>query len=617
MTKSTRSEIDARIAGRTITKRFAATVRAYGMRPALRWQEAAVSSGGAPGSTGWRELSWAQYGDQACRVAAGLQAIGVTRGERAVLMMKNRPEFHIADMGCLLAGLTPVSIYNSSSTEQIEYLVGHAHATVAFVEGGEYLERFLEARPKMPSLKRIIVIGEGAIPPGEPHFDALLGFAPIDLTAASEIAEPSDIVTMIYTSGTTGNPKAVVLDHANVCWTVESLWESLTVRPVSQRLLSYLPMAHVAERMNSHYLAATYGLTVSTCPDAAQLLPYLQAVRPQLFFAVPRVWEKMHAGLQAILAIDPDAKKKFEEQMVVGRKVAEVHAAGEKLTPAQQVEWDAIETEAFGPVRELIGLRECQSAISGAAPIPVEVLQFFLWIGLPISEIYGLSETCGPLTWEPFAVKPGTVGTAIPGSEVRLADDGEVLFRGGNVFRGYYGDPDRTAEALDSDGWLHTGDIGVLDEDGYLKIVDRKKELIVTAGGKNVSPANLESALKVQPLIGQACVVGDGKPYIAALIVLDPDAATAWSKAEGIEVDTLADVAADQRLVAKIQASVDTANDRFSSAEQIKRFCILTEEWLPDSEELTPTMKLKRRGVKEKYAKQIEALYSEGKRRAT
>ena len=247
--------------------------------------------------------------------------------------------------------------------------------------------------------------------------------------------------------------------------------------------------------------------------------------------------------------------------------------------------------------------------MTAAAPIPVEVLQFFRSAGVPLSELYGLSESTGPMAWDPVRVKPGTVGRAIPGMELRLADDGEVLGRGGNIFRGYLDDPERTAEALDADGWLHTGDIGQLDDEGYLRIVDRKKELIITAGGKNVSPANLEAALKAQPLIGQACVLGEAQPYLAALLVLDPDVVPAWAASHGASGSTLAELAVDPIVRAEIDREVEVANERFSHAESIRKFTVLTTEWLPDSEELTPTMKLKRRGIAAKYADEIAALF--------
>jgi long-chain acyl-CoA synthetase len=293
----------------------------------------------------------------------------------------------------------------------------------------------------------------------------------------------------------------------------------------------------------------------------------------------------------------------------VGRQVAEHDARGEELPPELQAAFAKADAQVLSPLRAVLGLDALVAAVTGAAPIPIDILQFFRSLRVPLSEIYGLSESSGPMTWAPFTVKPGTVGPAIPGCEVTLADDGEVICRGGNVYRGYLNDPEKTAEALDDDGWLHSGDIGTFDAEGYLTIVDRKKELIITAGGKNISPANLEAALKSFPIIGQACVIGDNRPFISSLIVLDSEVAPAWAKQHGIEVDTLDELAAHPEVRAEVERNVAEANQRFSQVEQIKKFALLGREWQPDSDELTPTMKLKRRGVHQKYADEIEALY--------
>jgi long-chain acyl-CoA synthetase len=368
-------------------------------------------------------------------------------------------------------------------------------------------------------------------------------------------------------------------------------------------------MAHIAERMTSHYIGIDSGYEVTTCPDPSQVVPYLAAVRPHMVFAVPRVWEKAHAALQAAIQADPAKAEQFAQALEVGWQVSEHQARREDLPEALAGAWEQVKPQ-FDAVLGMIGMDNIRVAVTGAAPIPYEILKFFRALGLPLSEVYGLSETSGPLTWTPFRVKVGTVGPPLPGVEVRLADDGEVIGRGGNIFRGYLNAPEKTAEVFDDDGWFHTGDIGVLDDDQYLRIVDRKKELIITAGGKNVSPANLEAALKAGALVGQACVIGDNKPFISALIVLDAETAPAWAKAHGIEAATLAELSEHPDVRAEVEREVREANARFSQAERIKRYTILHEEWLPDSEELTPTMKLKRRGVHTKYAEEIDALYA-------
>jgi long-chain acyl-CoA synthetase len=417
------------------------------------------------------------------------------------------------------------------------------------------------------------------------------------------------LATVIYTSGTTGPPKGVMLSHRNVVWTAEGYLRLLEVEPAGFRGVSYLPMAHIAERMSTHYLAALGGYEVTTCPDPGQIATYAREVHPQILFGVPRVWEKIHAGVTAALAADADKQRSFEEAVEAAAPIVERRTAG-TATEEDEATWAFLDDVAFRPVRELIGLDQLEFALTGAAPIPPDLITWYRAIGVPLSEIYGMSESTGPITWEPYTVKVGTVGVAFPGVDVFLAGDGEVCCRGGNVFLGYLDDPEKTAEALDADGTLHTGDIGELDDEGYLRIVDRKKELIITAGGKNISPANLETALKAVPLIGQVCAIGDKRPFVSALVVLDPDVAAAWAKEHGIEAGSLVELASHPDVVAEVERAVAEVMAPFNNAERVKKVTILGEEWLPDSEELTPTSKLKRRGIHAKYAAEIEALYS-------
>ena len=595
-------DISRAVAGQTLPALFADTVRNRGDAVALRWRE----------GDSFSDMTWSEYAERACRVAAGLQSLGVRPGDRVVLMLRNRPEFHLADIGALLAGATPISIYNSSSPEQVEYLVGHCEAVTAIADDVGILERFLKVRAELPGLRHLVVVDDpdGVAPADVLRFEELLGNQPVDLAEAAGRARPEDLATVIYTSGTTGPPKGVMVTHSNICWVLESMAREFGGSLTGWRIVSYLPMAHIAERVVSHCQHVRHGAEVTTCPDPTTLARYLREVRPELVFGVPRVWEKIYAGIQAAVAADPQKQAFFNQALEVGHQVAAARLSGEPLPEQLQAAWDNVDGVVFSNVRALVGLDQCRMAITGAAPIPAEIFDFFRAIGVPLSEVYGLSECTGPMTWTPYRVRPGTVGPPIPGQEVRLADDGEVLCRGGNVFPGYLKDPERTAETLDDEGWLHTGDIGELDEAGYLRIVDRKKELIVTAGGKNISPANLEAAIKAFPIIGQACVIGDRRPYMAALIVLDPDMAPAWARSRGIEAASVAELAVHPEVRAEVERCVAEANSRFSQVEGIKRFHILPDEWLPDSEELTPTMKLKRRGVLAKYAEEIESLYA-------
>ena len=520
---------DDRSDAATIVRSFVTRVADHGDVVALRGKE---------GDT-WRERTFSQFADEVARVAGGLAALGVGRGDRIVLMMRNRPEFHVLDTAALLLGATPISIYNSSSPDQIAYLVGHCGATVGVVEDEGYLDRFAAVRSELPALRTLGALGAGL---ADFSWEDLLAGDPVDLEAAAAASSPEDLVTVIYTSGTTGQPKGVQITDANVMFVARATRDLMPFDDgVGKRVVSYLPMAHIAERTVSHYSNLILGYEVSCCPEPGQIAAYCGEVRPHVLFGVPRVWEKIHAGLTAALSGDPEKKAQFDEGVEAARPIALRRSWGE-ASEEDEATWSFLDSVAFTPVRALLGLDELEVAVTGAAPIPPDLLMWFRAIGVPLSEVYGMSENTGLMTWTPERIKPGTVGPAAPGTEVEIAEDGEVICRGPHVFRGYLDDPEKTAEAL-IDGWLHTGDIGELDEDGYLKIVDRKKELIITAGGKNISPANLEAALKMIPLVGQAAAIGDQRPFVSALVVLDPDTAPVWARQHGIEFASLAELA--------------------------------------------------------------------------
>jgi long-chain acyl-CoA synthetase len=565
----------------------------------------------ARNSDGWQVWTASDVRDLAARAAQGLLADRVAPGERVLLMMRNRPDFHWLDLAAQFIRATPVSIYNSSAPEEIQYLASDCGARIAIVEDAGYLDRILKVRDELPQLERIYVIEDvdGELPAGVVPAQALMGEGSADLARLAEATTPDDLATLIYTSGTTGPPKGVMLSQYNIVYTNDILLETIEEPDISGwRVVSYLPMAHIAERMASHYNTLIVGSAVYCCPDFNDLPSYLRDVRPQLIFGVPRVYEKIHAGVTAALAADADKQRQFDEGVALAIEIKRAQLAGTD-TQEQRDTWDFLDAVAFSAVRQLIGLDQLHMATSGAAPIPAAIMEWFAAIGVPLSEIYGMSESSGPMTYSPRRNKPGYVGQPIPGCEVRIAEDGEVVCRGGNVFVGYLNQPDKTADTI-IDGWLHSGDIGVMDDEGYLKIVDRKKELIITSGGKNISPANLEAALKMIPLVGQACAIGDNRKYIAALLVLDPDVAPTWAAARGKVAQSLVELAADADLIAAIRQAVDEVNEQFAQVEQIKRFTLLGEEWLPDTDVLTPTSKLKRRGIHARYTKEIEAMYA-------
>ena len=599
----TKADLDQRVEGQTVCSRFLDTVAAHGDLVALRAKE---------DDGGWRSWTYHEYADRVSRAAAGLASLGVGPGDRVVLMMRNIPEFHVIDVAVGFLGATSVSIYNSSPPEQVAYLAGHCEAKVAVVEDAGFLERFLAVQDELPKLQRIVLMDNplGVSGPGVVDAAGILeGHSTLDLEAALANSTPETLATVIYTSGTTGPPKGVMLSHYNVVWTAEGYLDLLDIDPTGFRVVSYLPMAHIAERMASHYLGIVGGFEVTTCPDPGEVAAYAREVRPQTMFGVPRVWEKIHAGVEAALGADPEAKARFDGAVAKAAPLAEKRTWGD-TTVEDDAALAAMDEAAFRGVREKVGLDAAEFAVTGAAPIPAELITWYRAIGVPMSEIYGLSESTGPITWAPRQVKPGYVGVAFPGCEVFLADDGEVCCRGGNVFVGYLDDPERTADALDDDGTLHTGDIGEIDNEGYLRIIDRKKELIITAGGKNISPANLEAAMKTVPLVGQACTVGDERPFISALVVPDPEVAPVWAREQGVRFTSFTELAASPELRAVVEAGIDDVMQHFNRAERVKKVAILGEEWLPDSDELTPTSKLKRRTILAKYAAEIDALYA-------
>jgi long-chain acyl-CoA synthetase len=586
VTTAGRTERPAGLDASTVAEAFQLTAQAHPERVALRTKDDESS------------MTWAEYAEKVRALAAGLATLGLGPGRTLGIMLTNRPEFHLFDAAALHLGATPFSLYNTYAPEQIAYQVQDAEARI-FVTEKAFLDRIRE----IDGLEHIVVVDATGLDEALTTADVEADGDPeFDFEAAWRAVAPDDILTLIYTSGTTGPPKGVQLTHANLIAAVQG-FDGIMAFPSDGRVISWLPMAHIAERACSHYFPIMAGFTTTCCPDPRQIAVYLPDVHPTWFFAVPRIWEKLKAALEAGVAAEQDDAKRQATQWAlgVGLKKVRLEQAGEEIPDELAQEYAKADELVLSKIRARIGLDQADSVNVGAAPTPREVIEFFHAIGVPLAELWGMSETCGfGACNPPERIRIGTVGPVGPGAEIKLADDGEVLMRGPMVTSGYRNQPEKTREALDDEGWLHTGDVGEFDEEGYLKIVDRKKELIINAAGKNMSPANIEAKVKASsPLIGQAVAIGDQRPFNVALITLDPDVGPGFIEQNGAEA-----------VQGEVQRGVDAANEQLARPEQIKKFTILDEEWLPGGDELTPTMKLKRKPILEKYAAQIEELYS-------
>ena len=601
--------MDEAARGKTVLTNFEETCKAVPDHEALKWRDA---------SGAWHALTWSQYRQEVRKVAAGVKALGFKPGEFAVIMARNRPEHVIADLGILHARGTPVSLYNTLAPEQVQYITAHCDAVIAFVEDAGFLAKFEAVRDQLPRLRRVVVVEPEGVTLDDwiTSWDALLAEGAEEDARDPEAFEewrkvkPDDLATLVYTSGTTGPPKGVMEAHSNVTWMAESSTSFLNRK--GHRHISYLPFAHVFERFVGHYGAIRQQTVVNFCPDPALLFAYAVEVKPTSLIGVPRVWEKLQAALMAGIQSEPDDAKRngILGAIEVGRKLARAKQGGGE-PPAELVAAAERARPVWTAIRTKVGLQDIEWAITGAAPINPDVIEFFQALGIRLWEGWGMTECTVGATYNPLdRIKNGTVGIADPGVEMKIAEDGEVLLRGGNLMKGYYKDPEKTAETIDKDGWLHTGDVGEIDADGYLKIVDRKKELIITAGGKNISPANLEALLKQHPLIGQAAVIGDRRPYVSALIVLDSEVAPVWARKAGIAFSSIADLAGNPAVRDEVQKAVDETNHHVSQVESVRRFTILPTDWTAETEELTPTLKLKRRVISQKYAGAIEDMYT-------
>jgi long-chain acyl-CoA synthetase len=609
-----RAAIEAEAGSRTVLDLLAATAQKYADYPAYSDRD---------GTGGWQTLTWSQFRAAALRLAAGLIALGLQPGERVGLMLPNRMEHLLADQAAVHAGAVPVTFYATLAPDQVSYIAADCAVRIAVLDGAADVQRWRPVLDRLPSL-RTLIVRDLAGCPDDPRlcswdeFLARSDAAAADPVTAGELSRriaavaPEDPVTLLYTSGTTGHPKGVITTHRSVMYeaALARLAGNTAMHP---RWVSYLPLAHIAERMFSIYLAFHNAGHTYFCPDpASQLLATVTEVRPTSFFGVPRVWEKIKAGIQALLATQDEAQRAaVTAAMDSGLRYVESRQFGAATSPELAQEFARADEAVLRPIRALLGLDQAATVASAAAPLPTDTARFFAGLGMIILDVYGMTETTGAFTTNtPTAFKLGTVGRALPGMEVRIAGDGEILARGPLNSPGYLNLPEQTTALIDADGWLHTGDIGSIDADGFVSVVDRKKELIITSGGENISPAAIENLLIAHPLIGQALAFGDNRKFVVGLLTLDSEVAPAWARARGIEVASLAELAANEQVLAEVDCAVQDVNRRLARVQQVKRWRLLPLEWTAESGELTPTLKLKRRVVHAKYADVLESLYA-------
>jgi long-chain acyl-CoA synthetase len=603
-----RAEIERQISGRTVCEQLERAAAEHPDAPAYS----------DPEGDGWSTLTYAQARGRVLEIAAAFAALGLDPGDSVALMMVNRSEHVLADLGAVHAGGVGCTVYSTFAPDQIAFVAADMGAKYAVLGGPAELARWRPVLDGLGDLRKIIML-EGA-PAGERFMTwgdfldlgrARLAEDPGPVESRWRAVTPGDVVTVLYTSGTTGMPKGVPLTHTNVLYEVAAT-DRLTSLPVRGTQISYLTYAHIAERILSLYLPLVKVSHVHFCTDLANLGATLGQVRPMMFFGVPRVWEKMMARLLAVLATQSEEQQSaVREAMRAGAAYVEAGQYGRTITPEIQAAYEKADASLLSVIRGLIGFDRAEWTATGAAPLPDEVQHFYAGLGLKVIDVYGMTETTGAFTGNsPACYRLGTVGRAEPGVEIRIAEDGEILTRSPLNTDGYVNRPEATAGLIDADGWLHTGDIGSVDEDGFYRVVDRKKELIITAGGENISPAEIENHLKVHMLIGQALAYGDRRPHPVAVLTLDAEVAPGWAQARGITFASLAELAEHPEVLKEVEAAVEAANAKLARVQQVKKWALLGAEWTAETEELTPSLKLKRRIIHAKYADVIDGLYA-------
>ncbi len=597
----------------TLAAAFAAAVQLRGERVAMRHKCRGL----------WRSITWAEYGEQVRRVALALIASGFAPGDRACILSDSRPQWFFVDLATITSGGISVGIYTTNAAAQVAYVLGDCGARVVFVENEEQLDKILQVRDRLPALERIVVFDlEGLRDFRDPMVTSLADFAGAgaaqpparthEWQERTEAVAPEDIAILIYTSGTTGPPKGAMLSHSNLVFQAAALHRAMTLSSEDE-LLSFLPLSHIAERLLSALRPIFTGTVVNFVENPDTMAQNLREVSPTVFFSVPRIWEKFHARA-TIAAGDATALQRlaFGLGFAAAQRVIAMRAQGARVPLWLRIVHRVAAYTVLQRTRKLIGMERARYVVTGAAPIAPDLIRWYLALGLDMRQAWGMTETAGVASLSPSGARLNAgVGVALPGTEIRLSDAGEVLVRGPHVFRGYWNNPAKSAEAV-VDGWLHTGDIGEIGGDGFLRIVDRLKDIIITSGGKNVSPSEIENELKFSRYVADAVVIGDARPYLTALVMIDYDNVLRYAQERAIAFTDYASLCAHERIQALIGAEVEAVNARFARVEQIKAFRLIDVQLTTEDEEFTPTLKLKRGVVARRHAALIDQMYGGG-----
>ncbi len=594
----------------TVPRLFWSRVQQLGDRTAMREKVFGI----------WRDISWRQYGENAKHVALGLISMGLTKGDTVAIIDENNPEWLYSDMGILAAGGVTVGIYTTDSPAQVRYIINHCGARVVIVEDEEQLDKVLEVRDELPDLEKIIVIDmEGLRHFRDPmvmSFEELIELGrvldsqePGLFQRRLQETRPDDLAILVYTSGTTGPPKGAMISHRNIL-AVSHLQQTINPGYPTDEMLSFLPLCHVAQRTGSVFNHLLVGYTINFVEELDTVPENLREVSPTVFFAVPRIWEKFYSSLVIQIKDSTGLEKlAFKWALEIGHKVADLQLGHQPVPLHLRFLFWLADLAVLKNLKKMLGLSKARYLASGAAPISPDLLRFYKALGIEMLEAYGQTESSGVSTIHPRnQVKFGTVGTPILETEVKIAEDGEILLRGPHVFMGYYKEPDKTRETV-IDGWLYTGDVGRLDEDGHVVITDRKKDIIITSGGKNITPSEIENQLKFSPYINDAVVIGDGRKFLTALIMIDEENVMKYAQDNRIPFTTYASLTKAPEIIKLIEKEVEEVNKRFARVETIKKFRLIDIRLTTDDDEITPTMKLKRKMISERFKGLIESMY--------